>query len=131
MNKEKLKASNKLIAEFMELKPTEWRGMYSISHNHCTSRKNTPKEALDGFASIAKYHSSWDWLMPVVDKIESIIFDEDNSFNVTIGSTNYCVIQDSHGEVYDAVEDYKETKLLTTYSAVVEFIKWYNENKDQ
>lgn len=127
MNKEIL-GGNKSITKFMEIKPTEWGGMYSISQDHCTCRESTPEKALDGFASIAKYHKSWDWLMPVVEKIESIIFNEDNSFNVTIGSTNYCVIQDSHGEVYDSTEDSKESKLLTTYSAVVEFTEWYNEN---
>ena len=77
--------------------------------------------------TILLFHSDWNWLMSVVDKIESIIFNKDNSFNVTIGSTNFCVIQDSNGEVYESIEDYRESKLLTTYVAVTEFIKWYNE----
>lgn len=128
MNKDVLEG-NKLIAEFMELKPTEWGGMYSISQDHCTCRESTPEKALNGFASIAKYHESWSWLMPVVEKIESIVFDENNSFNVTIGSTIYCVIQDANGECYDMVYDGEESKLLVVYKAVVEFIKWYNSNK--
>ena len=110
MKKEVLEG-NRLIAEF------DGRINELCHHNNTSSPYD--------------YDKSWDWLMPVVEKIESIIFNEDNSFNVTIGSGNYCVIQDSHGEVYDSVEDYKESKLLTTYSAVVDFIKWYNENFKQ
>lgn len=75
-----------------------------------------------------RYNDDWNWLMEVVEKIESIIFDEDNSYNVTIGSTNYCVIQDSNGEVYDSTHDGGQTKLETVYNAVIAFIKWYNEN---
>ena len=124
METEDIIKSNKLIAEFMG-----W-GNYNDRSFH------TPYEDADWCngerTSICddrslKFHSSWDWLMPVVDKIESIIFNKDNSFNVTIGSTNFCVIQDSNGEVYESIEDYRESKLLTTYVAVTEFIKWYNE----
>lgn len=75
------------------------------------------------------YDSSWDWLMPVVEKIESITLGEDNSFNIMIGATTYCVIQDSNGECYEMIHNGEETKLLCVYKAVVEFIKWYNENK--
>ena len=74
-----------------------------------------------------EFHNDWNWLMKVVDKIESFVFDDNNSFNVTIGATNYCVIQDSNGEIYENIEDSEETKLLTVYKAIIKFIKWYNE----
>ena|SRR5690554_6067869 len=126
MIQEEILDGNKLIAEFMgwtqQLDVRErWYGAWFDQHR---VRKAWPK----GHEPLL-FHESWDWLMPVVEKIESIVFDENNSFNVTIGSSNYCVIQDSNGEVYEFIEDYKESKLLTTYSAVVNFIKWYNENK--
>lgn len=70
MNKEVLEG-NKRIAEFMELMSMEWGGLYSISQGQCTCRENTPEKALNGFASIAKYHESWDWLMPAIGKISS------------------------------------------------------------
>lgn len=127
MTQEQIIEGNKLIAEFMgavvnnyTLGEYEMYGIVScLEDGENEQHFFIPNEML--------FHYSWDWLMPVVDKIESIIFNKDNSFNVTIGSTNFCVIQDSNGEVYESIEDYRESKLLTTYVAITEFIKWYNE----
>ena len=57
------------------------------------------------------FHSSWDWLMPVISKItrdESLI---ENEYRESIMDT----------VPYGSIED--------THKTVVEFIKWYNENK--
>jgi hypothetical protein len=73
------------------------------------------------------YHSSWDWLMPVVEKIECTkTDDEDNSdsfFNVmievfecNINGRDICICENGN------------TKLEATYRAVVEFINQYNKN---
>lgn len=111
--------NNKLIAEFMGLVRS------SVVDKYWTEKDS---EGIGiGQLKELRYDTDWNWLMEVVEKIESIIFDNNNSFNVTIGSTNYCVIQDSNGDTYESVEDYGETKLLTTYKAIVKFIKWYNE----
>jgi hypothetical protein len=110
--------NNKLIAEFMGFQETSI-GWYDA--DECLHEKDNTFDTL-------RFDVDWNWLMPVVEKIESIVFDDNNSFNVTIGSTNYCVIQDSNGDTYDSVEGYGETKLLTVYKAVVGFIKWYNNN---
>jgi len=77
-----------------------------------------------------KYHTSWDWLMLVVDKIENtnLFPTTENAVNVTIGATLYCVIQDSYGEELEIVGQDK-TKLLSVYQAVVEFINEYNKTK--
>ena len=124
MTNEEILEGNKLIARFMKCKewPETHKG-YVCKFGNIYSNFNTLQQL--------KFHYSWDWLMPVVDKIESIIFNKDNSFNVTIGSTNFCVIQDSNGEVYESIEDYRESKLLTAYVAVTEFIKWYNKQIEE
>jgi hypothetical protein len=127
MKREEILNGNKLIAEFLNVKPNNYGDyeMYGVVEVIEDGENNQhffrPQDML--------FHSSWDWFMPVVDKIESIIFDENNSYNVTIGSTNYCVIQDANGDTIEIVEDSGNTKLETVYKAVVEFIKWYNENK--
>lgn len=72
------------------------------------------------------FHNDWNWLMLVVNRIESIIVDRDNYFNVTIGGSNYCVIQDSNGVLYEGIEEGKESKLLTVYFACIQFVKWFN-----
>lgn len=120
--------NNKLIARFMGAKKTSNCSSNELWIPRQTVCKTDTVEL--GRGNIIKYHKSWDWLMPVVEKIESFIFDEDNSYNVTIGSTNYCVIQDSCGDTIEIIKDCGRTKIETTHKAVVEFIKWYNENKD-
>jgi len=74
------------------------------------------------------YSKSWDWLMPVVEKIECTTIDNnDNSdsfFNVmievfecNINGGDICICKSGH------------TKRDATYQAVVEFINQYNKTK--
>jgi hypothetical protein len=76
-----------------------------------------------------KYHYSWDWLMPVVNVIESIL--DDSQSNDIVGYHLYdveikqdvCIIHGANIECSFA------DKLTNTYEAVVEFIEFYNKNK--
>jgi|ERR1039457_170909 hypothetical protein len=118
---------NKLIAEFMVIKNVfEYimkdgisLGLYiaededgSIDYSHVR-------------INFIKYHSSWDWLIPVVSKIE-----ESNEFSVIIFK-GCCDIHDALGK-YKSFESIEkgggQPKILSTYQAVIEFIKWYNKN---
>lgn len=121
MNKEILEG-NKLIMEFMELKPTERKDMYSISQHHYTCLENTPEMALSGFASIAKYHKSWDWLMPVLERIEAKGYRWEIGMSPISSQYHYCKIW--------SIGTIERVYLLdAVYDAVLEFIKWYNSNK--
>lgn len=102
--------NNKLIAEFMGLEPVKAYGKYSISKDHCTSRCDTIEETKGGFGSIAKYHTSWDWLIPVVKETHKYMQGSDCDKNIEAAM---------YGLDIDEV-----------YKAVIEFIKWYNENKN-
>lgn len=65
-----------------------------------------------------KYHSSWDWLMPVVEKINS-----GNEYDVIIYRTT-CHIND---KIELLIETTSKGKLIEcVWQAVVEFIKYYN-----
>ena len=75
-----------------------------------------------------QYHTSWDWLMPVVEKIECTTIDNDdnsdNFFNVmievfecNINGGDICICKSGN------------TKREATYNAVVEFINQYNKTK--
>ena len=68
-----------------------------------------------------KYHSSWEWLMPVIENIESLSFNVEQS----LGS---CTIHPCV-EKEPVFESYEKTRFEATYNAVCEFIEWYNENK--
>lgn len=62
------------------------------------------------------YHSSWDWLMPVVEKIESI------------GNYGYYEV-DIFGNCCDIggkIETTGITKIDAVFKAVVQLIQWYN-----
>jgi hypothetical protein len=92
----KTEENNKLIAEFM--------GVNLI-------------EGQEG-----EYHTSWDWLMPVVEKIDEV--SNDNTlFKIEY---NRAFIEDI--ENYHLLIDVMaNSRLEATYKAVVEFIKQYNK----
>lgn len=91
-----------------------------------------------------KYDSSWDWLMPVIEKIKTINLVS----SVTIDSR--CGVKVAKGEYYMENRcDFKlwhiawnpstihigvcseEDHLTVCYKAVLKFLKWYEENKDK
>ena len=75
----------------------------------------------------AKYHSSWDWLMPVVEKIESLVTP--NSFDVDIHE-NYCTIyQGNYKKICSSSDNTGRSKIAATWDCVVKFIQWLNQNK--
>ena len=87
---------NKLIAEFMGFKPNE-HGIYQTKHG---------PYYLDSLS----FHTSWDWLMPVVGKMNKTELWEEYS----------------KGELLIALVSYDRD---SAYGLIVEFIKTHNENK--
>lgn len=87
-----------------------------------------------------RYHNSWNWLIPVVEQIESIEDPHHGKFQVYIHG-NVCSIQGSnlwksllpglsYGDVYlGDVNAIFPTKLESAYYNVVQFLKWYKEFK--
>ena len=78
--------NNKLVAEFMR---------YEVKHGKCYSPKYN-----DGTIAPMQFDRSWDWLMPVVDKIYQL---------------------DSNADFFGSIN------LEATYKEVVEFIKQHND----
>lgn len=70
-----------------------------------------------------QYHYSWNMLMPVVEKIESIEIKKGCNPVVTI-ETGYCVISNNGEE--PIVENQIENKIESVWQAVINFINWYN-----
>ena len=72
-----------------------------------------------------KFHNNWDWLMPVVEKIETIF---NGDIPIVSISQESCEI-----EFYDYQRDDQPTyfahggKLKSTLDCVVSFIEWYNQ----
>lgn len=117
---------NKLIAEFMG---------YESDETHV--RKDDEKRTRHLITEL-KYHTSWDWLMPVVEKIEKIKPKKDGDVGMLISiESNLCKIELGGQQI--PYEDYTEnmefecweqgeTKIQATWQAVTKFIKWYNQN---
>lgn len=107
--------SNKLIAEFMGVTPTEtkytkyWYDGYELHEAELPFSYG----AMGNGTSELKFSTSWDWLMPVVEKINQSGYTLEGvnlvkKISIACGSAN----------------------LIYAYKAVAEFIKWYNENNN-
>lgn len=64
-----------------------------------------------------EFHTSWDWLMPVVQKIKGVYANLDLELSMMVEKT--FIILDL--TIFADVD--------TVYSAVLQFIQWYNQNK--
>ena len=108
-----METNNKIIAEFMGATLTkDLQIMYPVY------------EGDSSYVKDLKYHLDWNWLMEVVEKIESLL--PDDSF-VTIEYKS-CWIPIYDDEQPFGIECREETKTQAVYNACIEFIKWYNEN---
>ncbi len=103
--------NNKLIAEFMDF--TQAGDFFYPPEEDVQIY-----DWLNGITSypsrFLRFHSSWEWLMPVVEKIKDIELRT---------PTRDCNI-DKIDEVLTC-----DLRIDNLYDAVVEFITWYNENK--
>lgn len=143
--------NNKIIAEFMNFpKITNVRDSesgkyydYWLPHQDCV------------FVRDLIFHLDWNWLMEVVEKIETTSFDITQTKPYLNNKDRFKGTTSLYGEFiigYDDREEFKgwtsyialgtlpsiiikdfenrfNTKIEAYYNACLEFIKWYNENK--
>jgi len=91
------------------------------------------------------YDKSWDWLMPVMEKMSSPLIvkvwgtyrsieGEDVQLIVhqNVRTTRYVALNLEYGRRFKEFMEYKkdgETMFEPCYRVVIKFIKWYNEHK--
>lgn len=110
---------NKLIAEFMGAKMRK-NGYFYDGITFSTGWNTCRPENM-------KYHDSWDWLMPVVEKIHGLGWLPTLTFGGRYRSYSRAVFHNPNNrELFDREA---ETMIEATYKAIVQFIQWYNENK--
>lgn len=121
------KENNKLIAQFLGLTIiTDGISLFDINYK-----------------PLAKYHESWNDLMPVVEKIVNLHLDIEvvrssrvkfNSFRcrkLNSNEFNYKVRITTDFKEVEIKED-SNNECEATYKAVVSFIQWYNKiNKNE
>jgi hypothetical protein len=119
---------NKIIADFMEYKK---EGLFYDIDVFNLITGNLRKHHEEQLC----FEISWDWLMPVVDKIESI--GETEFYKTRIEINSHCCSINSIldncpsiiiGSYLDSPEKKKEsTKIKAAWRVCIEFIKWYNK----
>jgi len=103
MKEQEIIEGNKLIAEFMEYKiPKQTHNLDWIDYG--------------GMFQPMKFHSSWDWLVPVIQKIFSLPFIEDSIMILKWADVNLAWSRKEIGEIWESC---------------VRFIKWYNTQKEE
>ena len=147
---------NKLIAEFMGLKYYE--PFFEVTDESQMEKIEVRKGKVISFGYMfepheLRYHESWAWLMPVVDKIEEMGFTTSiktsyarinpremgryDNYISFVGfneggwhSRNPCPsVDDDIDNGYESKGHEIINKRQAIYKAVVVFINWYNKNK--
>jgi hypothetical protein len=106
-----MNVDNKLIAEFLGYETYEMNGVLNVEYSE------------DNIRTIqdTHYHKDWNWLMQVIEKIETL------GYNTKIESLEHTRVSIGNGKLYTLIQVDKEIKIQAVYNACVEFIKWYNE----
>lgn len=132
--------NNRLIALFLGLVETQVKDLWDVT----PYLVDNPKSTLPCTIPVQEglyFHKSYDALIPVVEKIESIHSNHHGYFGVHI-SSNSCSIWgtnlhlatkdlEGYGYVY-CDEVVLDTKLESTYQACLNYINWFNkQNKNE
>lgn len=124
--------SNVLIAEFMGFNYLNRFDHLNKNNNPfndyaCYTFPNQPNDNSSAFVFVKDmlYHLSWEWLMPAVERIEHDL-PNDYYYHTDHNSVWFSDIHDQHKKIFIG----QGGRLTATYQAVVEFIQWYNQNKE-
>lgn len=125
MTEQEIQEGNKFIIEFLGWKKHgnnntyEFPNLYPIFNIDDNENTGWIQEHI----SKAIFHSSWDWLMPVVE------FIEDHDYRVTINFCN-CYIETYTGNSSKQCEEeeiccnlIEKSKIEATWKTIIEFIK--------
>jgi hypothetical protein len=114
MKQEEITQNNKLIAEFMGPDSLNVK----IGNTEIYPHLILSELGVDALI----FHTSWDWLMSVVEKINKRDW-------VTI-KADECKIHPLDIDDFKEIVVNEQKDLITAvFYAVVKYIKWYNENK--
>lgn len=125
--------NNKIIAEFMGLDETKM--FFNLKTGNYVKKETDDCDikAVDVYLKNNKpitnfyYHSDWNWLMEVVEKIEGLGFKVNIfGFNADL-KTHYIIIYNSENGTISVVNEQGLTKIKAVYNACIAFINWHNK----
>ena len=168
MTQQEIIEANKLIAEFMGIKVIPVEQLSEDERAHYPDGRVTMRiRAFEGNgiavnkegkrvkvvathaeltnASRLYFDCVWDWLMPVVEKIEQVSikgFERFYNHEGYDGEGYFNLVRDRHSaricaglfffqkdRPVDGLKEHDGSGMEPIYAAVLEFIRWYNENK--
>lgn len=103
---------NKIIAQFM--------GLRFENNQYYTPTYNSGEWLTE---SELQFHNSWDWLMPVVEKINSLTDELGNTNDFTIGSDYVWVDPHIGDRLFFSGYDREEPMISKVYRGVVRFVE--------
>lgn len=138
---------NKLIAEFMGGRISDEKDYYTFEDHPCSYITGKGHFYYDDLF----YSDRWDWLMPVVEKIEALpcVFPKREAyyytcyFTITSKYVELDFTQKHFTETFHPPVDCKrffkffgpfydcKSKIDAANEIIVEFLKWYNQNHQQ
>lgn len=114
-----IEEKNRLIAEFMGWSSNESRTVYY-----------EPTDKIQGISGFdvanLRFHTSWDWLMPVVVHINAT-----TEYTFVIQAMD-CYVYDvnSGNQITQPSMKHQPDELINSvYETLIQFIEWYNENR--
>lgn len=133
LTQEEILEGNKLIAEFMGGKEVDWfseRVIIQPYSDDLTIHNYVTKSKAYIIDLEVKFHDSWEWTMPVVDKINGMgkafslaIFKNYISLTIEKGGKFYKDFSFSHAEYITSEQTGKEAM----FKLLIKFVKWQNE----
>ena len=116
-NQKTMEKSSKLIAEFM--------GMTNHHNDKSMMVTKTPQGNEVTPIDSLQYHSSWDWLMPVIEKIEIKGYKFEKKFQRVEKDWQSLIVK-GNDILY---QEFSKNSLKSSYYVVLSFIKDYNLKK--
>ena len=131
MNPKEIIEGNKLIAEFFGEKVNKPNNIDGFKE---MVRLKSPDGKIGNWAygQIPDFSLLWDWLMPVIEKIESLGYDTQidfgyNPYSKRADKMHYWT-QIAKDQTADAIYGSSiKSKRESVWKAVIEFVKWYNK----
>ena len=79
---------------------------------------------------IIRYHNSFEWIMDIVEQIEKLdLIDEFNICYDSVAKGHIVSITPAFKDAFNTIHtEVYEKKIDAIYDAVIQFIKWYNQN---
>lgn len=123
--------NNKLIAEFMGYKQSGKKevGANLVDDTYHWYLKDVGYYYINGGWHAEDYllfHLDWNWLMSVVDRIESMSYVKGRRYYLSVDKSHVQIRIDRMNYQPYSKWGSSNDKLKATYKAVIEFIKYYN-----